>query len=387
MAKRARQLEGTPTPRPPGSGWGQPPWELDFRPRSRTLPAEVDVAIIGGGFTGLAAAAWVVRMSPGTSVAVLEAGELGAGASGRTGGVALDETAAGALPGLGPVLDAFIEALAELQINCDLERTGAWEISRQQGRAGSPLAWRDSGLLRVAHKVSGATLDPARLLAGLARAAEVGGAALYTHTRVRSIHFEHPLRLELPAGTVQARRVLLAVNATGFNLSPWRDAARAFFTLAVATGPLSNRQMRHLCAQPLRPFYTIDLPYLWGRPLPGNRVLFGGGLVPVESEADLAAVDVEQGQAKQGLASLQARVRGLVPALRSVEFTHRWGGPILFSVSRRPFLCHHPQSSQVVLLGGYTGHGIAQSVHLAQWAVEALLGRRPLPEWGRPDIA
>jgi len=387
MAKRGSLREGTSAPGAPGSGWGQPPWEFDFLPHSRPLPAEVDIAVIGGGFTGLAAAAWLGRLSPRTSVAVLEAGELGAGASGRTGGVALDETAAGPLPGLGPVLDAFIQALDQLQIRCSLQPTGAWEISRHHGGRRSPLAWRDSGVLRVAHHVAGATLDPAGLLAGLARAAEDTGAALYTHTRVRAIHFEHSLRLELQTGILRARQVLLAVNGTGFSLSPWPAAARAFFALATATAPLNHHQLQDLCAQPLRPFYTIHLPYLWGRPLPGNRVLFGGGLVPVESEADLAAVDVEQGQAKQGLASLQARVRGLVPALRSVEFTHRWGGPILFSLSGRPFLCHHPQSSQVVVLGGYTGHGIAQSVHLAQWAVEALLGRRPLPEWGRPDIA
>jgi len=387
MERPAGHREGTPATSVPGSGWGQPPWEIDFCPRTQPLPAEVDVAIIGGGFTGLAAAAWLGRLSPGTKVAVLEAGALGAGASGRTGGVALDETAAGPLPGLGAVLDAFTQALDEFQIQCDLERTGAWEISRQQGRADSPLAWQDSGVLRVAHEVSGATVDPASLLTSLARAAETCGAALYPHTRVRELRFEHPLRLELHAATVRASQVLLAVNGTGFNLSPWPVAARAFFTLATATAPLNHHQLQDLCEESLRPFYTIDLPYLWGRPLPGNRVLFGGGLVSVESEAELAALDVEQAQPKQGLTSLQARVRGLVPALASVEFSCSWGGPILFSLSGRPFLCHHPQSSRVLVLGGYTGQGIAQSVHLARWAVEALLGRRPLPEWGRPDIA
>jgi glycine/D-amino acid oxidase-like deaminating enzyme len=143
--------------------------------------------------------------------------------------------------------------------------------------------------------------------------------------------------------------------------------------------------MNALCVEPLLPFYTIDLPYLWGRPLPGNRVLFGGGLVSAGSEEELAAVDVRQGEAARGLLSLHARVRGLVPALASVEFKHSWGGPILFSLSARPFLCRHPQSSRVVVLGGYTGQGVAQSIYLARWAVEALLERRPLPDWGQPD--
>jgi len=320
-------------------------------------------------------------------VAVLEAGRPGAGASGRTGGVALDETAAGPLPGLGAVLDGFIEALDEFQIQCDLQRTGAWEISRHHGRSHSPLAWQDSGLLRVAHEVPGATLDPGLLLAGLARAAEARGAGIYQHTRVRELRFERPLRLELHAGELHAHQVLLAVNGTEHSLSPWPTAARAFFTLATATAPLTDQQMAALCGQPLRPFYTIDLPYLWGRPLPGKRILFGGGLVAADSEAELAAVDVQQGEAARGLASLQARVRGLVPALASVEFAHSWGGPILFSLSARPFLCRHPQSPQVVVLGGYTGQGVAQSVYLARWALEALVGRRPLPDWGQPDTA
>ena len=76
--------------------WGSPPWKIDFRPPPRALPARVDFAVIGGGFTGLAAAAWLRLLAPEKSVAVLEAFRIGAGASGRTGGMALAETAAGA---------------------------------------------------------------------------------------------------------------------------------------------------------------------------------------------------------------------------------------------------------------------------------------------------
>ncbi|HLE80576.1 MAG TPA: FAD-dependent oxidoreductase, partial [Dehalococcoidia bacterium] len=154
MGRRAGHHQVTPLDA--ATRWGTPPWQVSFEPATRPLPQAVDVAIIGAGFTGLAAAAWLGRLSPGTTVAVLEAGRPGAGASGRTGGVALDETAAGPLPGLGAVLDGFIEALDEFQIQCDLQRTGAWEISRHHGRSHSPLAWQDSGLLRVVHEVPGA---------------------------------------------------------------------------------------------------------------------------------------------------------------------------------------------------------------------------------------
>jgi glycine/D-amino acid oxidase-like deaminating enzyme len=78
-----------------------------LEPRGCLLPDEVDIAIIGGGFTGLAAAAWLRRLAPEKTVAVLEARCIGQGASGRTGGIALGGTAAGDLPGLGDVLGGF----------------------------------------------------------------------------------------------------------------------------------------------------------------------------------------------------------------------------------------------------------------------------------------
>src|SRR5260370_40065216 len=81
--------------------WGSPPWKINFRPPRRALPDRVDFAVIGAGFTGLAAAAWLRLLVPEKSVAVLEALRIGAGASGRTGGMALAETARGGQRGVG----------------------------------------------------------------------------------------------------------------------------------------------------------------------------------------------------------------------------------------------------------------------------------------------
>src|ERR1700730_17156049 len=74
--------------------WGAPPWTVDFRLAPHALPDYVDFAIVGGGFSGLSAAAWLRRFTPGRSVLVLESASLGDGASGRTGGMALAEAAA-----------------------------------------------------------------------------------------------------------------------------------------------------------------------------------------------------------------------------------------------------------------------------------------------------
>ncbi len=117
--------------------WGRPPWKITFAPSRHRLPAAVDFAIIGGGFTGLAAAAWLRLLAPEKSVAVLEATRIGAGASGRTGGMVLAETAAGPQPGLGDVLAGFQAILEKLKVRCDLDLHGAWEIARQQTSAKS----------------------------------------------------------------------------------------------------------------------------------------------------------------------------------------------------------------------------------------------------------
>src|SRR6204780_1546450 len=98
--------------------WGSPPWQIDFTATSKPapLPNVLDFAVIGGGFTGLAAAAWLRKIAPDKSVAVFEAWTVGAGASGRTGGMALAGPAAGGLPGLAEVLAGFSKILDDLGV-------------------------------------------------------------------------------------------------------------------------------------------------------------------------------------------------------------------------------------------------------------------------------
>src|SRR5271156_5697295 len=152
--------------------WGSPPWQIDFAavPHPAPLPEVLDFAVIGGGFTGLAAAAWLRKIAPAKSVAAFEAGYIGSGASTGKGGEALAESAAGDLPGLGDVLAGFSEILDELGAECDRRLNGAWEVGREKGLADSAVSWNDSGILRVTKEVSGGTIDPGTLVSGLSRA-------------------------------------------------------------------------------------------------------------------------------------------------------------------------------------------------------------------------
>jgi len=385
--------------------WGVPPWTVDFRPAPCALPDHVDFAIIGGGFTGLSAAAWLRRFAPGRSVLVLESASLGEGASGRTGGMALAETAAGKLPGLGDVLAGYKKILRALRIDSRLTLPGVWEIGRSAPAKRSPISWSDSGELKVVRRVPGGTVDPGKVFAGLARAAENAGAWIVEHAELRALDFSNPLRLRVRRSlrgriqrkVIRAEQVLLATNAASLGLSSLRAAAEPKLTFALATAPLSAAQLKAIGLSSRHPFYTVDLPYLWGRLLESNGVIFGAGLVPASNGTpfgaslgahsgkngshDLHRYDVRRGEAVGRLRWLESRVRHLHPALASVRITHRWGGPILVTEKMRPIFRRHPRNKHVMVLAGYNGHGVALSVYLGKWAAEALLGRRALPLW------
>jgi|HubBroStandDraft_1064217.scaffolds.fasta_scaffold89105_2 glycine/D-amino acid oxidase-like deaminating enzyme len=370
--------------------WGIPPWQIDFAPPAAPLPKEADFVVVGAGFTGLAAAAWLRLLAPDKTVAVLEASRVGAGASGRTGGMVLGETAAGDEPGLGDVLAGFKEILAKLGADCDLAWPGAWEIGRSGGAGPSPIEWNDSGKLRVMHEVPGGTLDPGKLVSGLGRAAHGLGAGIFENARVKNIDWSgHPL-VRLEHGEIRPGKILLATNALSTKLSGLAGAEPRL-TLAVASEPLREEQLREIGLGERKPFYTTDFPYLWGRVRADNSVIWGSGLVAAPSSRNLASIDITSEDCRRLLSSLETRVRGLHPALRSIGFTHRWGGPILFRESWVPVFDWHPQSMKksrtttgnAIVLGAYAGHGVALSSYLGAWAAEALLGRRDLPEWGR----
>ena len=386
--------------------WGAPPWTVDFHPAPRALPERVDFAIVGGGFSGLSAAAWLRRLAPSRPVLVFESAGLGEGASGRTGGLALAETAAGPLPGLGDVLAGYKKILRTLRIDSCLALPGVFELGRSAPAKNSQISWNDSGELKVVRIVPGGAIDPGKVLAGLARAAENAGAQIAERAHVHAIDFSNPLRLQIRhkfrgrilRKEIRANQILLATNAFSLELAGLRGATQAKLTLALATAPLSRAHLKAIGLGSRRPFYTVDLPYLWGRLLDSDGIVFGAGLVPAptsiaalfrhlasgvspNASLNLRRFDVRKGEAAARLRWLEARVRNLHPALHSVRITHRWAGPILFTEGMRPIFHRHPRSENVIVLAGYNGHGVALSVYLGQWAAQALLARRPLPLW------
>jgi glycine/D-amino acid oxidase-like deaminating enzyme len=350
--------------------WGNSPWSIDFQPVRAAMPAETDFAVVGGGFSGLSAAAWLRRFAPEKTVVLFESALVGAGSSGHTGGMVLADTAAGDLPGLGDVLTGFISILDELQVDCDLALPGVYEIGRSGGLPDSPISWSDSGLVRAMKQVPGGMIDPEKI-----------GAQIFENVSVDEIDFTNPVLLRFHGGQLRARKVLLATNGMSLDLSGLAGSGQTKFTLAVATESLNSEQLKSLGLASEKPFYTIDFPYLWGRILRSGGVVFGGGLVHMNDWRELLSLDIGSGQAAELIMRLESRVRGLHPALQNVRFENRWGGPILIANQWRPVFAQHPRSPHTVVLGGYSGHGVAQSVYLGRWAAEVLCGKRSLPEW------
>jgi gamma-glutamylputrescine oxidase len=279
------------------------------------------------------------------------------------------------------VLAGFSGILRELQVECDLKLPGALEIGRHGILPGSPISWNDSGTVGVTREMPGGTVDPGKMLSGLAQAAAKNGALIFENAPVGDLHVDAFPVLSIQGKSVRARCVLMATNAESLELSGLARIAQPKFTLAVATEPLSSEQMSSLGLAEGKPFYTSDLPYLWGRVFDGNRLIFGSGLVHLEDWRELLTLNVSEGQPAELLANLEKRVHELHPALRGVRLSHRWGGPILIANKWQPVFRRHAEHNNVIVLGAFSGHGVALSVYLGAWAAEAMLGKRELPHW------
>src|ERR1700732_3549546 len=122
--------------------WGEPPWRGTTVPTRALECSTPEVAIIGGGFTGVSAAYHLARR--GIRPIVLEAGRLGDGASGRTGGIVLEGTARGIMEGADRCVPTLERLVREARINCDLKLPGCWEIEHSDSANGA-LPWTDDG--------------------------------------------------------------------------------------------------------------------------------------------------------------------------------------------------------------------------------------------------
>jgi glycine/D-amino acid oxidase-like deaminating enzyme len=378
-------------------------------------PIEADVAILGAGYTGLWTAYYLLRQEPSLKVVVLEAEIAGFGASGRNG--------AWCTSGF-PVTPGELqrrfgrEATRELLI----EMRGAVEEVGRIARAEEIDAkYFRGGQLRVAHgpsqlpalegayetlrglgleqdvrlldadetagrvRITGAkgalfnphcaTIHPARLARGLARAVERLGGEIFERTPVTDYeeggkNGSGP-RLVTDSGGVRARTVVLAGEAYLARLPKLRREVLPIYSLIVLTEPLSEEQWESIgwegreCVASNR--HTVD----YRSRTEDGRILFGGRGAPYHYGSRVRdEYDVHESTHQM----LRGVARNWFPALEGTRFTHAWGGPLATPRDWMPTMSYHP-SSGVATARGYTGQGVATANLSGRTLADLILGR------------
>jgi len=367
------------------------------------LPRQTDVAIVGGGYTGLAAAHVLTRHGVGATV--LEQHTLGWGASSRNGGFVL--------PGYQPEVEELaqrygleqarrlfavsLEAVNYLErlihaegIDCEFIRSGgltlaarphhcrALEQSQQFLR--QALGYETELLTREelsdvieSDRYHGGLFDPgagslhpARYLQGLAAAAERAGAVLAEAARVLEIRREGDgFALETSRGSIRARDVLVATDGYTGTVVPW--LVRRVFPVGsyiVATEPLGGELCQHLLPGGHVVSDTKHLLYYF-RLSPDGRLVFGGraSFTPttLRRSAEILARGISQ----------------VFPQLAKVALEYVWGGQVGFTRNRLPAT---GQVEGMYFALGYCGHGVAMATYLGARVGQAIAGSRELPD-------
>lgn len=353
----------------PWSPLGASPWPRPRCPPVAPLPARADVAVVGAGVTGLSAALRLVEA--GRDVVILDRA-FGDGAACRSGGIILGDTLVGAAPGFERCEEHLRRWVQAHDVRGGLDWQGCIELDRDGARSPHPIDWRDAGVVRAGNAVAGGTLDPAALVEALAHEAHARGARFVNETEVASLTpGTSGIIIRTSAGPVVARAVVMATDATSrVDVDPWPVRA---ITVVAETARPSPAALRRAGWPEQQPFYTNDLPLLWGRHLPSGGLLLGRELL-TDWECDAAGM--ARAIHSAGL-RLGARIRGLHPAFADLDVARVWAGPIARTAAGVPTLHVDPLHPDIVWAGGYGGHGLAQAFRLGARAADVLMETRP----------
>ena len=367
------------------------------------LPDRVDVAIVGGGYTGLSAARELALR--GARVAVFEAHGFGWGASSRNGGQVLTGAKLGASALLkrfgreraraffASSLEAidYVEALIRAEnIACDFARSGHVELAFKPAHF-AHYAHEAEVLSRdFAHPVSlldkhalpaeigsqsyfgglrdnaSAGLHPGRFVAGLTVAAQRAGAQLFERTPVSEITPQHsalPARIATARGVVLADQVLIATNGYTGALAPWLQRRIVpVGSYVIATEPLSDSLAVEISPRNRMFFDSKNYLYYW-RTSADKRLIFGG-------RAEFVAPTATS--TRRSLDDLRAGMLYVYPQLKDTRIEYVWGGALGFSFDLLPHAGVTTDGLHYAL--GCGGHGVALLTHLGACCAHRMLG-------------
>lgn len=373
--------------------------EMPSGHEANPLPEKVEVAIIGGGYTGLSAALTLAKR--GVSVAVLEARTIGWGASSRNGGMVLTglkipmQTAIKRY-GRGfarrlfqcslDSIDTVENICNEEGINCGFARTGhllAANKPKHYGLLVEEAEFMDKEFNHAVRLVpkgknreeigsdlyfgalvdeASAGVNPAQYVAGLAGAAERAGATLHARARVSRLRRSGTRFLvETERGALQAENVFVATNGYTDSATPeLRRKVMPIGSFIIATEPLYHKLAHQLSPRNRMIFdYKHFLHYF--RLSDDNRMIFGGraAFFPETERTVRQSADI-----------LRREMIEVFPQLRDVQVEYAWGGTLGFTFDLMP---HAGEKDGIFYALGYAGHGVAMATYLGKTAAEAIL--------------
>jgi len=394
-------MTGLPTyrsPISPGLSWYEA--TVGERPRYPVLGGDltVDIAIVGGGYTGVSAAAHLAQA--GVNVALIEAHRLGDGASGRNGGqlgtgqrswaeeleAELGLTRARALFGLAEEAKAhLLDFTAAHGIDVDYT-PGQISVAHKQRYVDAYKAHAEIMATRfdyphvtfidraeTARKVGsdvyfGGVVDTGtghihslKLLVGTARVAARTGAKLFEQTAATGIESDgRRVTIQTARGKIRAQKALIAVNAHGGGLEPVSAAhIMPIGSFIAVTAPLGSNSTVIPGGESVDDSRFVVRYFRRTR---DGRLLFGGREVYSSSD---------QGSMEDGL---RRQIAEVYPALKQVEITHAWGGSVGITMPRKPFV--REVMPNVISAGGYSGHGVMLANFVGKLYAETVAGNR-----------
>jgi len=357
-------------------------------------PRTVDVAVIGGGYTGLSTAYNLKTDSPGLTVAVLEASVVGFGASGRNGGFnmtlfGLEPAVTKALFGqqrtveahryMERAVDYVRDLVARHGLQSEYEHPGFLrvattpgfvrriqhdlEILTQMGIGG--LEWWDADRVRaeIASPLAlGAwweprcgLLNPARQVRELKRIALAAGAQIYEHTPVLTIERQGGFTLHTPGGSISAQKLVFATNAYSHLFPELRSKETPAFTHMVVTEPLNPQQQAAIGWKNRQGIEDARNFVHYLRLTADQRIAIGGSDVSLSYGREM-----QRDLNPRVFHDLERDVVRMFPALKGIRFADRWGGPVSVPIDMAPAIGFLGDRRAIYSLG-CVGHGVSMA--------------------------
>jgi glycine/D-amino acid oxidase-like deaminating enzyme len=367
---------------------------------------EVDVAIVGAGFTGLWTAYYLNQLDPTLRITVLESQIAGFGASGRNGGwcsalfpvsaptlarEAGHDAAVAQYRATRASVDEVVRVAAAEGIDADIARGGSVVLARsaaQLARARAEAAEADEFALDIAlldadaararlaaTDVLGATytehcaaLQPAKLVRGLATAVERRGVTIHERTPVTRIdpHAAHTER-----GTVRADVVVRATEGYTARLAGMRRALVPVYSLIIATEPLPDSVWADIGLRERETFADHRNLIVYGQRSADGRLVFGGRGAPYHWSS---RIEADFDREPRVFDALERTVHDLFPATRSARITHRWGGPLGIARDWHASVGLDARTG-LAWAGGYVGDGVSTTNLAGRTLADLITGR------------